>query len=80
MTEVMGLENLRPDDIDLIESYLLRRDRLKNANQLGADIAGRVRSRLNNGAPSLDPRQDAEPPEVFLQQVLTAYRATHTRR
>ncbi|MGB8644956.1 MAG: RDD family protein [Anaerolineae bacterium] len=80
--DISGLGSLRPSDIDLIESYLLRRPKLANADALGAQLAAQVRARLaGDGALDAEAEKTAnERPEVFMQQVVTAYRATHTRR
>ncbi len=78
--EIFGLANLRPTDIDLIESYLLRRPKLQNAAVLGPQIAKQVKLRLEGGV--MLPGAEGEPVEradEFLQQVVAAYRSIHTK-
>ena len=79
--QIPGIENLSPSDIDLVESYLARRPSLKNAASLGAQIASRVQLRLANGSALAFSDDGAhERPDIFLQQVVAAYRASHAHR
>ncbi len=76
--EMPGLEKLRQGDIELAESFLRRSRTLKNASALGAQIAGVLRARMDGYANASE--LAAMPDEVFLQRVVTAYRAAHASR
>ena len=75
LPELHGLENLRESDIELIESFLERRARMRNTDGLARSIASGIRARLNTR--EVDEHAAAVSNEQFLEQVVTVYRRAH---
>lgn len=75
--ELPGLEHLREADIELIESFLQRRQQLKDASSLAGTIAQTIRARMNTAQGEAQ-ALDGSPVE-FLEQVVAAYRQAHQR-
>ncbi len=72
--ELPGLRQLTEADIETVESFLRRRRELKNAEALAATLAERLRARMDER--EVDRYAASLAPEVFLQQVVAAYRRT----
>ncbi len=75
--DLSGLENLRAADIELIESFLQRRQQLKDSSTLAGTIARNVRARLNS--PEVEEQAAYLSHEEFLKRVVIAYRKAHQR-
>lgn len=77
MPELPGIENVRPADIELIESFLQRRRQLKDTSALSGAIARAIRARMNS--PQVEEHAAHISNEDFLKQVVLAYRKYRQR-
>lgn len=69
--DLAGIQNLRENDIELVETFLQRQPGLQNAETLAAQIARPLRARMHlPEAPNGNGAQDLE----FLRSVAAAYR------
>ena len=73
--ELPRLENLRESDVELIESFLERRARLRDTDGLARSIASGIRARISTR--EVDELAAGVSNEQFLQQVVIAYRRAH---
>lgn len=73
-----GVENLNDADMELIESFLHRRNTLSNASALGASIVERTRARMNT--PEANDYAANYQTHVFLGRVVGDYRARQSRQ
>lgn len=72
-----GAEYLRASDIELAESFLERRSKLRDTEGLARTIANGIRARMHS--PETDAHAAAVSNEQFLQQVVTTYRQAHQK-
>ena len=70
--ELSGLENLRENDIELIESFLSRQSQLKETSALAGAIARNIRARMNSA--QVEEHAANISSEEFLKQVVAKYR------
>lgn len=76
LTEMVGLEKLREADIELVESFLQRRNQLRNPDVLAQTISQSVLARMNS--PEARARASSMSADSFLRDVVAFYRRPKT--